>query len=81
MAIVAGSLQNVHQSIDRYLQDNLLFRDGTAIPLRLHGQRRFVVLPELPWVEVHYDFIALQNTFMNRLTRTASLVNPAQSIC
>ena len=44
----------------------MLFADGSAIPLRLHGVRRFVPPGGSPWVEAHYDFLGLQSQWMNR---------------
>jgi hypothetical protein len=40
--------------------------------IREHGQRRFVPPPVDPWIEVHYDFLALTTNFRNRLTGTSS---------
>ncbi len=63
MPILAASLQNVYQSIDQYLTENLVNGDGSAVALRLHGVRRFVPPTEAPWVEAHYYFLGLENIF------------------
>lgn len=67
MAILSGSLANVYASLDQYLTANLLFSDGAAVPLRLHGVRRFVPPATAPWIEAHYDFLGLNSVFMNRV--------------
>src|SRR5262245_32137607 len=66
MTLVANSLSHVYQALDTFLTNNLLFSDGSAIPLRLHGVRRFVPPGDVPWVEAHYDFLGLQSQWMNR---------------
>lgn len=72
MPIVSGSLANVYASLDAYLQASLLFSDGSAIALRLHGVRRFVPPATDPWIEVHYDFLGLNSVFMNRVGLTGA---------
>src|SRR6266853_6133377 len=72
MPILSGSLQNVYQSLDVYLTANLLFSDGSPISIRLHGIRRFIPPQTLPWVEAHYDFLGLNDTFMNRVGMTGA---------
>lgn len=66
MAILAAGLINVYLSIDAYLTANMVNADGSSIALRLHGVRRFVPPTSDPWIEAHYDFLGLQNTFKNR---------------
>lgn len=67
MALLAVSLQNVYQSLDAYLTAVLLFPDGAPIALKGHGVRRFVPPPVDPWVEAHYNFLGLDDTFMGRV--------------
>ena len=79
MPIVASSLTNVYASLDAYLTSTLFFTDGAPVPLRLHGVRRFIPPVDLPWIEAHYDFLGLQTSFRNRLTRTSAGLNIAVS--
>jgi hypothetical protein len=72
MPIVAANLTNVYASLDKYLSDHLLFPDGSAIALRLHNQRRFIPPVDDPWAEVHFDFLGLNTSFRNRVSRTSA---------
>jgi len=73
MAIIANSLQHVYAALDRYLTAVLVFPDLSLVPLQLHGVRRFTRTTDIPWVEAHYDFLGLQQTFLNRAGQQAAL--------
>jgi hypothetical protein len=66
MPLVAASLAHVYSAIDSYLAAQLVMADGTPVVVKLHGVRRFVPPSDAPWVEAHYDFLGLQQTFRNR---------------
>lgn len=73
MVLVVNSLTHVHAALDAYLTANLLFADGSPVDLQLHGVRRFIRDSDLPWVEAHYDFLGLQQTYWNRAGQQAAL--------
>ena len=72
----AGSLVNVHGSLDRYLTEYL----GADLVIRLHGVRRFIPPVDDPWVEVHYDFLGLQSEYRRQTGRwhEAALVHATE---
>lgn len=65
----AGSLVNVYNSLDRYLETRL----GSVITLRLHGTRRFVPPVDDPWLEAHYDFLGLQSEYRRQTGRWSDM--------
>lgn len=66
MALLAeGSLTNVYASIDRYLQEQ--FVDAATMQVRFHGERRFVPPTDAPWLEAHYTFLGLQQSYLRQI--------------
>lgn len=64
MALLQASLANVYQSLDAYLGVALVDAQGAPLALRPHGVRRFVPPADAPWVEAHYDFLGLGDTYL-----------------
>ena len=64
MTIVATStLANVYASLDTYILSTIggdVSTGGGGLAIHLHGVRRFIPPVDDPWVQVHYDFLALQ---------------------
>ena len=66
MALLAGGkLDNVYASLDRYVTIQLV--DSAGFAVRLHGVRRFVPPVDDPWIECHYDFLGLQESFRRQI--------------
>lgn len=63
--LAAGTLTNVYGSLDAYLQAQLV--DGAGLAVRLHGVRRFIPPVDTPWVEAHYEFLGLQESFRRQI--------------
>ena len=65
MTILQASLTNIYRSLDDYLTVNLVDANGAPVSIRHHGQRRFIPPADAPWIEAHYDLVALDSRFLN----------------